>query len=75
MTKINEIIEWQEHGSDYKLYVKHYRDQQDKLCLQMIFEDLTHEKVTEINVPSHKVKQFLYTVNGDLLNRKYEINI
>ena len=75
MTKINEIIEWQEEGSDYKLYVKHYRNEEDKLCLQLIFEDATHDKVTEINIPSRKLKQFLYTVNGDLLSRKYEINV
>ena len=74
MTKVTDIIEWQEHGSDCKLYVKHYHDAQGKFCLQIVFEDTTHEKVTEINIPSHKVKQFLYTVNGDLLNRKYEIN-
>ena len=75
MAKINEIIEWQEFGSDFKLYIKHGRDKEGKLGIQMIFEDATHDKVTEINIPAAKVKQFLYTVNGDLLNRKYEINI
>ena len=75
MSKLNDIIEWQEHGSDYKLYIRHYRNSEGKLCIQLVFEDAAHEKVTEIDIPSHKVKQFLYSINGELLSRKYEINL
>ena len=75
MTKLNQIIEWQELGSAFKLYIKHYHDKEGKLNIGIIFEDATREVVTEINVPNHKVKQFLTAVNGSLLSRKYEINV
>ncbi len=75
MSKLNEIIEWQEFGSEFRIYVKHYRGPDDKLNIQIVFEDATHEKVTEINIPSKKVVAFLKAVNGDLLSKKYEINL
>jgi len=75
MRKLNEIIEWQEFGSEYRLYIRHHADKEEKLNIRMIFEDVTRDKVTEINIPSTKVKQFLNTVNGNLLSRKYEINV
>jgi len=75
MGGLNEIIEWSDCGSEYRLYVKHNRDENDKTSIHVIFEDATHDKVTEINVPNKKVKQFLTAINGGLLSRKYEINI
>ncbi len=75
MPAINDIIEWNEFGSEYRLYVKHYRDTEDKVSMNIIFEDSTHDKVTEINIPNQKLKAFLNAVNGDMLSRKYEINV
>jgi len=75
MAKINEIIEWSEFGSEYRMYVKHYVDESGKRCINIIFEDATHDKVTEINIPSKKLKAFLNAVNGDALSKKYEINV
>lgn len=75
MGRLNEIIEWQEHGSEYRLYVKHHSEGEGKVNIRIIFEDATHDKVTEINIPPEKVKQFLRAVNGNLMSRKYEINL
>ena len=75
MAKINEIIEWQELGSEFRLYVKHFRGADGKLNIQLVFEDATHETVTEMNIPSQKVVAFLNAVNGNLLSKKYEINV
>lgn len=75
MTQLNDILEWQEFGSEYRLYVKHNIEKDDKVSIRIIFEDATHEKVTEINVPSKKVKQFLNMINGKLISKRYEINI
>ncbi len=75
MPKINEILEWDEFGSSYKMYSRHHLDENEKVCIQLIFEDVNHDKVTEINIPSDKVKGFLTMVNGDLLSRRYEINV
>ncbi len=75
MSKLNKIIEWQECGSEYRLYIRHYYDVQDKLNIRLTFEDATLDKVTEINVPPSKIKHFLKAVNGDLLSRKYEIQV
>ncbi len=75
MGSLNEIIEWQEFGSEYRMYIKHYGDEQDKVCINIMFEDVTHDKVTEINIPNKKLKPFLNAINGNLLSRKYEINV
>ncbi|MCA9407835.1 MAG: hypothetical protein H6755_03845 [Candidatus Omnitrophica bacterium] len=75
MANLNDIIEWQDYGSEFRLYVKHYLDEKEKVCLQIVFEDATHDKVTEINIPNTKLKQFIHQVNGNLLTRKYEINV
>ena len=75
MSKINEILEWQEYGTQYRLYVRHHRDKSDKINIQIIYEDVTHDKITEIHIPSNKVKQFLLMVTGDLLSKKYEIDL
>ena len=75
MGNLNEIIEWQDCGSEYRVYVKHYLNDEEKVNLQLVFEDATHDKVTEINIPNNKLKQFIHQVNGNLLSRKYEINV
>ena len=75
MPKLNEIIEWQELGSEFRLYVKHFRGADGKLNIQLVYEDATHETVTEMNIPSHKVVAFLNAVNGSLLSKKYEIDV
>ena len=64
MSALNEIIEWSEYGSEYRLYVKHHWDKEDKVNINIIFEDATHEKVTEIHIPNKKVKSFLAAING-----------
>ena len=75
MPPLNEIIEWSECGTEYRMYIKHYQDKDDKTSINIIFEDATRDKVTEINVPSKKVKELLTAINGSLLTRKYEINL
>lgn len=75
MGKLNQIIEWNELGSEYRLYVKHFWGADDKVNINIVFEDATHDKVTEINIPNKKVKDFLKAVNGDILSKKYEINV
>lgn len=75
MNKLNKIIEWSEFGSEHRMYIKHYWDKDDKVNINIVYEDATHDKVTEINIPNKKLKQFLACVNGDLLSKKYEINV
>ncbi|HBG61152.1 MAG: hypothetical protein A2Y03_06415 [Omnitrophica WOR_2 bacterium GWF2_38_59] len=75
MGKLNDIIEWQEFGSEYRMYIRHHWGADEKVNIRMTFEDVTRDKVTEINIPHTKVKQFLNTVNGQLLSRKYDINV
>ncbi len=75
MAKLNEIIEWQELGTEYRMYIRHHWGEDEKVNIRMVFEDVTHDKVTEMNIPHTKVKQFLNTLNGNLLSRKYEINV
>ncbi len=75
MSGLNDIIEWSACGSEYRIYVKHHWGENDKVNINILFEDATHEKVTEINIPNQKVKAFLGAINGNLLSRKYEINV
>ena len=39
MANLNEIIEWQDCGSEYRIYVKHFLDEKEKVNLQLVFED------------------------------------
>jgi len=75
MPKLNEIIQWQDSGSEFQLYVRHYYGKDDKVNINIVYEDVILDKVTEINIPHSKVKHFLKAVNGNLLSKKYEINI
>lgn len=64
MTKVNDLVEWDYCGSRYSLYVKHFFDDEGRKGMTMIFEDVTHEKVTEIVIPARKFPTFLRAVNG-----------
>ena len=75
MGSLNDIIEWTELGTEHRIYVKHYGDENGKVCIRIVYEDATHDKVTEIDIPNKKLKPFLDAVNGNLLTRKYEINV
>ncbi len=63
MAKINELIEWDYLGSHYSLYVKHFVDEEGHKGVTMIFEDVTHDKVTEIVIPARKFPTFLRIIN------------
>ncbi|HNV24074.1 MAG TPA: hypothetical protein PLH56_05280 [Candidatus Omnitrophota bacterium] len=64
MAKINDLIEWDYLGSHFSIYVKHYTDDDGRRGMTMIFEDVTHQKVTEMVVPSRVFPAFLKAVNG-----------
>jgi len=64
VSKINDLIEWDYCGSRYSLYVKHFFDDDGRKGITMIFEDLAHNKVTEITVPARNFPSFLKAVNG-----------
>ncbi len=63
MGNIKDIVEWDYLGSHYSLYVKHFVDEQGKKGMTMIFEDVTHEKVTEMVIPTRTFPAFLKAVN------------
>ena len=64
MTKVNDLVEWDYCGSRYSLYVKHFVDDDGRKGMTMIFEDVTHEKVTEMVIPARTFPAFLRAVNG-----------
>lgn len=64
MSQINELVEWDYCGSHFSLYVKHFVDDEGRKGINMIFEDVTHEKVTEMVIPTHKYPAFLRVVNA-----------
>ncbi|MBF0522981.1 MAG: hypothetical protein HQL24_08010 [Candidatus Omnitrophica bacterium] len=64
MGKLNDLIEWDYLGSHFSVYVKHYVDDDGRKGMTMIFEDVTHEKVTEMVVPSRVFPAFLKAVNA-----------
>ena len=63
MGRINELIEWDYLGSHYSVYIKHFRDEDGGKGMTMIFEDVTHQKVTEMVIPSRKYPSFLRAIN------------
>ena len=75
MSRLNKIIEWSELGTEHRIYIKHYWDKEDKVNINIVYEDATRDKVTEINIPNKKLKQFLTYINGDLLSKRYDINV
>ena len=64
MTKVNDLIEWDYCGSRYSLYVKTFFDDDGRKGVTMIFEDITHEKVTEMTIPARSFPAFLQAING-----------
>ena len=64
MPKINDLVEWDYCGSSYSLYVKHFVDDDGRRGMTMIFEDVTHGKVTEMVIPARRFSAFLNAVNG-----------
>ena len=64
MSQVNELIEWDSCGSHFSLYIKHFVDDDGRRGVNMIFEDVTHEKVTEMVIPSRKFPTFLRAINA-----------
>lgn len=64
MAKLNELIEWDYLGAHYSVYIKHFLDDNGNKGLTMIYEDVTHEKVTEMVIPPRKYSSFLRAVTG-----------
>ena len=64
MPQPQNLIEWSYLGANYSVYIKHFTDDDGKRGMTMIFEDTTHDKVTEMTVPSRKFPEFLKAVNG-----------
>jgi hypothetical protein len=64
MSKIQDLIEWDYCGSHYSVYIKHFVDDDGRKGVTVIFEDVTHDKVTEIVVPSRVFPAFLKAING-----------
>ena len=69
MAKVNNLVEWDYLGSHFSVYIKHYVDDDGRKGMTMIFEDVTHEKVTEMVVPSRVFPQFLQVVNSGVERR------
>lgn len=59
MNRVNELLEWDYLGSRFSLYIKHFMDEEGAKGVTMIFEDQTHDKVTEIVIPARKFPAFL----------------
>lgn len=59
MMRINELLEWDYLGSHFSLYVKHFVDEEGGKGVTMIFEDQTHDQVTEMVIPARKFPAFL----------------
>lgn len=66
MPKVNELIEWDYLGSHFSVYIKHFTDEEGKKGMTMIFEDVTHEKVTEMVIPARTFPAFLKAVNDGM---------
>lgn len=64
MSKLNELVEWDYLGAHYSVYVKHFVDDDGRKGMTMIFEDVTHEKVTEMVIPSRAFPAFLRAINS-----------
>ncbi len=70
MAKINDLIEWDYLGSKYSVYIKHFADEDGRKGMTMLFEDVTHEKITEMVIPPRAYTRFLEVVNGP--QRRYQ---
>ena len=63
MAKINDLIEWDYLGSRFSVYIKHFKDEDGRKGMTMLFEDVTHEKITEMVIPPRAFTRFLQAVN------------
>ena len=70
MAKINDLIEWDYLGSRYSVYIKHFADEDGRKGMTMLFEDVTHEKITEMVIPPRAFIRFLEVVNAG--QRRYQ---
>jgi hypothetical protein len=66
MPKFKDLIEWDYAGTRYSLYVKHFIDDDGKKGMTLLFEDITHEKVTEMVIPPRMFPAFLQAVNAGM---------
>ena len=64
MAAIQNLVEWDYLGSQFSVYIKHTADEDGRRGMQMIFEDVTNDKVTEMVIPPRKFAEFLKAVNG-----------
>jgi len=64
MSKLQDLVEWDYLGSHFSVYVKHFTDEEGKRGMTMIFEDVTHEKVSEMTIPPRTFPAFLKAING-----------
>lgn len=71
MKKVNNLVEWDYLGSHYSVYVKHFTDDDGRKGMTMIFEDTTHQKVTEMVIPSRTFPAFLSAVNAGFERDRY----
>lgn len=71
MAKVNNLIEWDYLGSHFSVYIKHHIDDDGRKGMTMIFEDVTHEKVTEMVIPSRTFPAFLQAVNSGFEKDRY----
>ncbi len=72
MKKVNNLVEWDYLGSHYSVYAKHFIDEDGRKGMTMIFEDVTHEKVTEMVIPSRIFPAFLQAVNAGFDRDRYK---
>lgn len=61
---VNDLIEWDYLGSHFSVYIKHFTDDEGRKGMTMIFEDVTHDKVTEMVIPTRVFPAFLKAVNA-----------
>lgn len=64
MANFKDLLEWDYLGTRYSVYIKHHTDDDGHKGMTMIFEDVTHEKVTEMVIPSRMFPAFLQAVNA-----------
>ena len=70
MSKVNDLIEWDYLGSKFSVYVKHFTDDEGKKGMTLLFEDVTHEKITEMIVPARVFPKFLQAINDGAMGYK-----
>ncbi len=64
MARYKDLLEWDYLGAHYSVYVKPFFDEDGHKGMTLLFEDVTHEKVTEMVVPPRVFPAFLQAVNA-----------